>query len=113
MWGLLRLLDLDAWGDRCPRKLEVPPQVFRKISKEIMTDMAGSKLFKDRHPQRVEYEITGDEWELYRAVTDFVSQKLAEIRGAAARSTAGFALTTCAMRSSGRIAATLRVRFSP
>ena len=44
LWGLLRLLDLDAWGDRCPRKLEVPPQVFRKVSKEIMTDMAGPVL---------------------------------------------------------------------
>jgi superfamily II DNA or RNA helicase len=98
LWGLLRLLDLDAWGDRCPRKLEVPPQVFRKVSKEIMTDMAGHKLFKDRHPQRVEYEITGDEWELYQAVTDFVSKKLAEIRGTASRSTAGFALTTMQRR---------------
>jgi superfamily II DNA/RNA helicase len=98
LWGLLRLLDLDAWGDRCPRKLDVPPQVFRKVSKEIMTDMAGGKLFKDRHPQRIEYEITGDEWELYKAVTQFVSEKLAEIRGAAARSTAGFALTTMQRR---------------
>ena len=67
LWALLRLLDLDAWGDRCPRKIEVPSQQFRKVSKEIMRDMAGNKLFKDRHPQRVEYEITGDELELYDA----------------------------------------------
>ena len=65
LWALLRLLDLDAWGDRCPSKLEVPAQQFRKVSKEIMRDMAGNKLFKDRHPKRVEFEITGDEWELY------------------------------------------------
>ena len=32
--------------------------------------MAGNKLFKNRHPQRVEYEITGDEWDLFTAVTD-------------------------------------------
>lgn len=98
LWALLRLLDLDAWGDRCPRKLEVPPQQFRKVSKEIMRDMAGNKLFKDRHPQRVEYEITGDELHLYDEVTDFVSRRLREIRGDSSRATAGFALATMQRR---------------
>lgn len=98
LWALLRLLDLDAWGDRCPRKLEVPAQQFRKVSKEIMRDMAGNKLFKDRHPQRVEYEITGDEWDLYSEVTDFVSKKLTEIRGDRTKATAGFALATMQRR---------------
>ncbi len=98
LWALLRLLDLDAWGDRCPRKLDVPPQQFRKISKEIMRDMSGNKLFKDRHPQRVEYEISGDEWELYNEVTDFVSRKLKEIRGDSSKATAGFALATMQRR---------------
>lgn len=98
LWGLLRLLDLDAWGDRCPSRLEVPDQVFRKVSKEIMRDMSGNKLFKDRHPQRVEYEITGDEWELYEKVTEFVSIRLKEIRGDRSKNTAGFALTTMQRR---------------
>jgi superfamily II DNA/RNA helicase len=98
LWALLRLLDLDAWGDRCPTKLKVPPQAFRKVSKEIMRDMAGNKLFKDRHPQRVEYEIDGDELELYEAVTEFVSKKLKEIKGDQSKSTAGFALTTMQRR---------------
>lgn len=98
LWGLLRLLDLDAWGDRCPRKFELPPQQFRKVSKEIMRDMAGEKLFKDRHPKRVEYEISGDEWELYNEVTDFVSKKLKEIRGDSSKGTAGFALATMQRR---------------
>ena len=98
LWALLRLLDLDAWGDRCPRKIDVPGQQFRKISKEIMRDMAGNKLFKDRHPKRVEYEITGGEWNLYTAVTDFVSTKLREIRGDRSKATAGFALTTMQRR---------------
>ena len=98
LWALLRLLDLDAWGDRCPRKIEVPSQQFRKVSKEIMRDMSGNKLFKDRHPQRVEYEITGDELELYDQVTDFVSTKLREIRGDGSKGTAGFALTTMQRR---------------
>lgn len=98
LWALLRLLDLDAWGDRCPRKIEVPSQQFRKVSKEIMRDMAGNKLFKDRHPQRVEYEIAGDELELYDQVTEFVSKKLREIRGEQSKGTAGFALTTMQRR---------------
>jgi hypothetical protein len=98
LWALLRLLDLDAWGDRCPRTLKVPNQQFRKVSKEIMRDMAGNKLFKDRHPQRVEYEITGEEWDLYSEVTDFVSTKLREIRGDRSKATAGFALTTMQRR---------------
>jgi superfamily II DNA or RNA helicase len=98
LWALLRLLDLDAWGDRCPPKVEVPGQYFRKVSKEIMWDMAGNKLFKDRHPQRVEYEITGRELELYDQVTDFVAGKLREIRGERSKTTAGFALTTMQRR---------------
>ena len=98
LWALLRLLDLDAWGDRCPRRIEVPAQYFRKVSKEIMRDMAGNMLFKDRHPQRVEYDIEGAEWDLYIAVTDFVATKLREIRGERSRSTAGFALSTMQRR---------------
>jgi superfamily II DNA/RNA helicase len=100
LWGLLRLLDMDAWGDRCPppKRFKVPPQSYRKVSKEIMTDMAGRKLFKDRHPQRVEYELAGDEWQLYEAVTDFVSRKLKEIRGDYTKLTAGFALATMQRR---------------
>jgi SNF2 family DNA or RNA helicase len=98
LWALLRLLDLDAWGDRCPSRLEVPGQRFRKVSKEIMRDMAGNKLFKDRHPQRAEYEITGREWDLYSQVTEFVSGKLREIRGEKSKTTAGFALTTMQRR---------------
>ena len=98
LWALLRLLEPDASGDRCPRKLDVPERHYRKVSKEIMRDMAGNKLFKDRHPQRVEYEIDGDEKALYDAVTEFVSDKLREIRGERSRTTAGFALTTMQRR---------------
>ncbi len=108
LWGLLRLLDLDAWGDRCPKKLEVPPQSFRKVSKEIMRDMAGEKLFKPRHPHRVEFDLEGDEWDLYDAVTDFVSKKLREIRGDASRTTAGFALTTMQRRVASSVRAIRR-----
>jgi superfamily II DNA or RNA helicase len=99
LWGLLRLLDLDAWGDRCPRELHVPPQQFRKVSKEIMRDMSGELLFKKRHPKRVEYELTAEEQQLYDAVTDFVSNKLRSIRGERRGTTASFALTTMQRRT--------------
>jgi len=115
LWALLRLLDLDSWGDRCPPRLEVPQRVFRKVSKEIMTDMSGQRLFKDRHPARVEYEIDGIEWELYQAVSDFVSHRLAEIRGDRSMSAAGFALTTMQRRvasSTRAIRRTLERRLS-
>lgn len=108
LWGSLRLLDLDAWGDHMPKKLDVPKAVFRKVSKEIMTDMAGNKLFKPRHPQTLAYELDGDELELYEAVTEFVSTKLAEIRGQSARTTAGFALTTMQRRLASSVRAIRR-----
>lgn len=105
LWALLRLLDLDAWGDRCPKKLTVPPQSFRKVSKEIMTDMTGKPLFKDRHPKTLAYELVGDELGLYVAVTDFVEKRLAEIRGEKSRTTAGFVLTTMQRRLASSVRA--------
>ena len=99
LWGLLRLLDLDAYGDRCPREIKVPQQQFRKVSKEIMRDMYGEKLFKARHPKRVEYDLTPSEQQLYDAVTDFVANKLRAIRGEQSRTTASFALTTMQRRA--------------
>jgi superfamily II DNA or RNA helicase len=99
LWGLLRLLDIDAYGDRCPREIQVPPQQFRKVSKEIMRDMSGELLFKKRHPRRIEYQLTADEQQLYDAVTDFVANKLRQIRGEQSRTTASFALTTMQRRT--------------
>ena len=108
LWALLRLLDIDAWGDRCPKKLTIPPGVFRRTPKEVMKDMAGNDLFKPRHPQTVPYELEGDEWALYEAVTDFVAVRLAEIRGSQQRTTAGFALTTMQRRVASSVRAIRR-----
>ncbi len=105
LWGLLRLCDLEAYGDRCPRKLEVPDRLYRKVSKEIMVDMAGNKLFKPRYPHTLDYELAGPELELYDAVTDFVSRQLSEIRGAGSRNAAGFALTTMQRRLASSVRA--------
>jgi len=108
LWGLLRLLDIDAWGDRCPTKLTIPKGVFRRTPKEVMKDMAGNDLFKPRHPKTIGYELEGDEWALYDAVTQFVSVRLAEIRGSHQRTTAGFALTTMQRRVASSVRAIRR-----
>jgi superfamily II DNA or RNA helicase len=108
LWALLRLLDIDAWGDRCPKKLVIPRAVFRRTPKEVMKDMAGNDLFKPRHPQTVGYDLEGEELALYDAVTDFVSVRLAEIRGSQQRTTAGFALTTMQRRVASSIRAIRR-----
>lgn len=55
-------------GDRSPKSLDIPVQAFRKVLKEIMTDMSGRGLLKDRHHQTIAYEIRGDEWDLDDAV---------------------------------------------
>ena len=109
LWGLLRLLDPDAYGDRCPKSgVELNPNQYRKVAKEQMVDMAGNKLFKPRYPHTVGYELQGAELDLYEAVTNFVSKELAEIRGAAAGSAAGFALTTMQRRLASSVRAIKR-----
>ena len=108
LWGLLRLLDLEAVGDRMPKKVDVLSDRYRKVAKENMTDMAGNKLFKPRHPQTVDYQLEGAEWELYEAVTDFVSRQLREIRGEHTKSTAGFALTIMQRRLASSVRAIRR-----
>jgi superfamily II DNA/RNA helicase len=98
-WALLRLLDPPVFGDRCPKVVRVPKQLFRRVSKEAMRDMKGEPLFKPRHAHTLDFQLSPGERELYDAVTDFVSTKLAEIRiHSANRSGAGFALTTMQRR---------------
>lgn len=100
LWSLLRLLDMDAVGDRCPKNIRIPEHAYRKVPKEGMRDMDGNKLFKARHPKTVPYilEEGTDEKRLYDEVTDFVQTRLAEIRGDGSKSAAGFALTTMQRR---------------
>jgi superfamily II DNA or RNA helicase len=108
LWALLRLLDSDAYGDRCPTTIDFNPQQYRKVPKEHMVDMAGNPLFKPRFPHTVEYHLEGAELALYEAVTDFVSRLLAEIRGDQSRATAGFALTTMQRRLASSVRAIRR-----
>lgn len=108
MWGLLRLLDPDAYGDRCPKKLELNATQYRKVAKEQMVDMAGNKLFRPRYPHTLGYELEGKELDLYNAVTNFVAKELAEIRGDTGRGAAGFALTTMQRRLASSVRAIKR-----
>ena len=109
LWGLLRLVDRDAYGDVCPTgPIDLSPQHYRKVPKEQMVDMAGNKLFKPRHPHTVSYSLSGAELDLYEAVTRFVSTELARIRGNATRGVAGFALTIMQRRLASSVRAIKR-----
>ncbi len=108
LWALLRLLDMEAWGDKCPRQLEVPDRLYRKVPKEKMKDMAGNDLFLPRHPHTLDYDLEGEELALYEAVTDFVSRELREIKGEHSKSAAGFALTTMQRRLASSVRAIRR-----
>ena len=109
LWGLLRLVDRDAYGDVCPTgQIDLSPQHYRKVPKERMVDMAGKNLFKPRHPHTVGYELAGAELDLYEAVTRFVSTELARIRSDGAAGVAGFALTTMQRRLASSVRAIKR-----
>ncbi|MCY4088352.1 MAG: helicase-related protein [Actinomycetia bacterium] len=99
-WALMRLLDPHVFGDRAPRRVVVPGRLWRRVSKESMRDMRGQRLFKKRHARTRSGELSPAEQELYDAVTEFVSEKLREVRSqeGARRNAAGFALTTMQRR---------------
>lgn len=108
LWGLLRLLDVDAYGDRCPGQIELNSRHYSKTSKEQMVNLCGEPLFRPRYPHTVGYELEGAEWDLYQAVTSFVSRELTEIRGEGNHSAAGFALTTMQRRLASSVRAIRR-----
>ena len=109
LWSLLRLVDRDAYGEICPSgPIDLNPRHYRKVTKERMVDMAGNSLFKPRHPHTVGYSLSGAEWDLYEAVTRFVSTELARIRGGATAGVAGFALTTMQRRLASSVRAIKR-----
>jgi superfamily II DNA or RNA helicase len=99
-WALLRLLDPHVFGDRAPKKIVLPKRLWRRVSKESMRDMKGDPLFKKRHAHTRSSELSPIEQQLYDAVTEFVSEKLREIRSetGSRHNAAGFALTTMQRR---------------
>jgi superfamily II DNA or RNA helicase len=99
-WALMRLLDPHVFGDRAPKRVQVPRRLWRRVSKESMRDMKGDKLFKKRHAHTRSNDLSPLEQQLYDKVTEFVSEKLREIRSqeSTRRNAAGFALTTMQRR---------------
>ena len=83
LWGLLRLLDPDACGDRCPKKLELQPNAVPQGRQGADGRHGGQQAVQARATRtRRATSSRARSCDLYEAVTDFVSKKLAEIRGA-------------------------------
>ncbi|WP_067710520.1 helicase-related protein [Nocardia yamanashiensis] len=112
IWALMRLLDSDAYGDRCPDLVEIMPHHYSRTTKEQMVDLRGRPLFRPRVAHTVTYDLDGAEWDLYQQVSYFITQGLAQIRREQAEggapSVSGFALTTMQRRLASSIRAITR-----
>ncbi|WP_225838804.1 helicase-related protein [Streptomyces sp. NK08204] len=112
LWGLMRLLDGDAYGDRCPERVEIMPHHYSRTTKEQMVDLRGRALFRPRTAHTITYALEGSEWELYKRVSRFITQGLTEIRRERAdsgrASVSGFALTTMQRRLASSVRAITR-----
>lgn len=49
--------------------------------KEDLTDMEGKRLFPDRHANTVSFNLSRDEYELYKAVTAYINEFMAHGTG--------------------------------
>ena len=67
LWALLRLLDLDAWGDRCPRKIEVPPSSSARSPRRSCGTWRATSCSRTAIPSASSTRSPGDELELYDA----------------------------------------------
>ncbi|MGW1283045.1 helicase-related protein [Streptomyces sp. NPDC002586] len=112
LWGLMRLLDRDAYGDRCPDRVEIMPHHYSRTTKEQMVDLRGRPLFRPRVAHTVAYTLDGAELDLYNRVSQFITQGLAEIRrertDGGRASVSGFALTTMQRRLASSVRAICR-----
>ncbi|MFJ4829323.1 helicase-related protein [Streptomyces sp. NPDC088747] len=112
LWGLMRLLDRDAYGDRCPDRVEIMPHHYSRTTKEQMVDLRGHPLFRPRFAHTVAYDLAGAELDLYIRVSQFITQGLAEIRrertDGGRASVSGFALTTMQRRLASSVRAICR-----
>ena len=59
LWGLMRLLDRDAYGDRCPERVEIMPHHYSRTTKEQMVDLRGNPLFRPRFAHTVADALDG------------------------------------------------------
>ena len=89
----LRLLDPDLFPE--PHKLgdeatEIRKNIFRlgddcpwaiRRLKEDLKDINGARLFPDRHAHTVAFELSGDEYALYKSVTAYINQFMPQQTG--------------------------------
>lgn len=112
LWGLMRLLDRDAYGNRCPERVEIMPHHYSRTTKEQMVDLRGQSLFRPRFAHTVAYTLDGAELDLYNRVSQFITQGLAQIRSertdGSRASVSGFALTTMQRRLASSVRAICR-----
>ncbi|MGW5374791.1 helicase-related protein [Nocardia sp. NPDC003999] len=112
LWGLMRLLDPDAYGDRCPDQVDIMPHHYSRTTKELMVDLRGRPLFRPRIAHTVTYDLVGAELNLYEQVSRFITQGLADIQREQAEggspSVSGFALTTMQRRLASSMRAITR-----
>jgi superfamily II DNA or RNA helicase len=88
------------------------PWALRRL-KEDLRDLNGRRLFPDRHPQTVTFELNVDEYALYKSVTAFINQFLPQGQG---RQKHSVALTRTVLQrrlasSTNAVAESLRRRF--
>jgi len=57
------------------------PWALRRL-KEDLKDVRGRRLFPDRHAHTVTFQLSGEEYELYTAVTEFINRFLPQRAGA-------------------------------
>jgi len=74
----LALLDRDLFETNAPlaeilRQSDMP--IFLRRLKEAMVHFDGRPIFPPRHVDTVTYELTGIEYDLYEAVSDYVSRR--------------------------------------
>lgn len=82
--NLLGLLDPHAFrNESALRDLlqrEDSPWILRRM-KEDLRDFEGKKLFVKRHAYTEEFDLSRDEWDLYRDVTDYINRYLPKQTG--------------------------------
>lgn len=93
----LALVDQDRFGgaSRTGAQSVNVSDVMRRLVKEELLKFDGSKLFPDRHAATVDYSLSPQEAELYKAVTEYVENEFnrADKLNNERRTTVGFALT--------------------
>jgi len=103
----LRLLDLDRFEGKYQRSVHRRDvsDLMRRVMKEDLLGFDGKRLFPDRVADTVRYKLSGLEYQLYQAVTNYVRTEMGradELRAATGGkrrgSIVGFALTVLQRR---------------